>query len=449
MTDTAIRVEGLSKRYRIGSKQESYKTLREAITHLALNPVRKVRSLAKRNGHSRNAQHASDTVLWALKDVTFDVKRGEVLGIIGQNGAGKSTLLKILSRITEPTEGYADIHGCVGSLLEVGSGFHPELSGRENIYFNGSVLGMKKSDIEKRFDEIVAFAQVEKFIDTPVKRYSSGMYMRLAFAVAAHLEPEILVVDEVLAVGDAAFQKKCLGKMGEVARSGRTVLFVSHNIGAIKTLCSRCLLLDNGQVLIDDTPSSAIERYLSVDRVEKAQFLLTHKSDLPIQVTKMWWENDDGFSVAELEIGQDVFLELDYMIEKDLRDVTMAVLISRDETHLLYTYDTDGDEALTGLRKAGDYHTRVHLPTSMFKQGKYRVSVWIGCGRENLTNRTAQITLCIANNLLNLTHKSYRDDRPGFVFREVRWDTHRCASDSTSEKFDLDKTVSKLDVATR
>ena len=199
--------------------------------------------------------------IWALKDVSFEVQQGEVVGIIGRNGAGKSTLLKILSRITDPTEGRVEIHGRVGSLLEVGTGFHPELTGRENIYLNGAILGMKQAEIERKFDEIVAFAEIEKFLDTPVKRYSSGMYVRLAFAVAAHLEPEILLVDEVLAVGDAEFQKKCLGKMGDVAKEGRTVLFVSHNMGAVTTLCKRGILLDTGKISCDEGVSETVKQY--------------------------------------------------------------------------------------------------------------------------------------------------------------------------------------------
>src|SRR5947199_2888083 len=233
MFETAIKVEGLGKRYRIGANQQAYKTLKEKLNATAAAPFRAARHLltGNGNGHSQSAiRNLKSETIWALKDVSFEIKRGEVVGIVGRNGAGKSTLLKILSRITEPTEGCADIYGRVGSLLEVGTGFHPELTGRENIYLNGTILGMKRIEIERKFDEIVAFAEIEKFIDTPVKHYSSGMYVRLAFAVAAHLEPEILVVDEVLAVGDVDFQEKCLGRMGEVAHRGTTVLFVSHNM---------------------------------------------------------------------------------------------------------------------------------------------------------------------------------------------------------------------------
>jgi lipopolysaccharide transport system ATP-binding protein len=238
MSDIAIRVENLSKRYRIGARQKRANTLRETLGNLAASPFDYLR-------HTLRGP-TEEEIIWALKDVSFEVKRGEVVGIIGRNGAGKTTLLKVLSRITEPTEGRAELNGRVASLLAVGTGFHPELTGRENIYLNGAILGMKRAEIDRKFDEIVAFAEIEKFMDTPVKRYSSGMYVRLAFAVAAHLEPEILLVDEVLAVGDAAFQKKCLGKMGDVAREGRTVLFVSHNMIAIRRLCERVIWLDKG-----------------------------------------------------------------------------------------------------------------------------------------------------------------------------------------------------------
>lgn len=259
MSSPIITVEGLGKRYRLGASRSSerYTALRDVITDTA-------KSLFRRNGTSSSQLQSSSSSeeFWALRDINFEVRQGEVLGIIGRNGAGKSTLLKILSRITEPTEGRIRIRGRVASLLEVGTGFHPELTGRENIFLNGAILGMGRVEIRAKFDEIVTFAEVEKFLDTPVKRYSSGMYVRLAFAVAAHLEPEILVVDEVLAVGDAEFQKKCLGKMGEVARGGRTVLFVSHNMTAVKLLCERVLLLREGTLATDGTTEDGIHAYL-------------------------------------------------------------------------------------------------------------------------------------------------------------------------------------------
>jgi lipopolysaccharide transport system ATP-binding protein len=259
MSDIAIRVEGLSKQYRIGGKQERYRTLRDTIADTALAPYRRFRAALR---HSGVVSANGDETIWALKDVSFEVKRGEVVGIIGRNGSGKSTLLKILSRITSPTAGCADIHGRVGSLLEVGTGFHAELTGRDNIYLNGAILGMKRAEIERRFDEIVAFSEVEKFIDTPVKYYSSGMYLRLAFGVAAHLDPEILLVDEVLAVGDASFQKKCLGKMEDVSNQGRTVLFVSHNMTALQRLCERAIWLDQGRKQAEGDARPLVSRYL-------------------------------------------------------------------------------------------------------------------------------------------------------------------------------------------
>jgi lipopolysaccharide transport system ATP-binding protein len=257
MSDVVVRVEGLGKQYRIGVRAP-YQTLRERITRLLASAGR---PLWRRPAQSTGDAGADR--FWALQDVSFEVRCGEVVGIIGRNGAGKSTLLKILARVTEPTAGEADLHGRVGSLLEVGTGFHPELTGRENVHLNGAILGMRRAEIARKFDEIVAFAEVEKFIDTPVKHYSSGMYTRLAFAVAAHLEPEILIVDEVLAVGDAPFQKKCLGKMGEVARAGRTVLFVSHNMAAIRQLTNRCVYLRGGRVVCADRTALVTDRYLA------------------------------------------------------------------------------------------------------------------------------------------------------------------------------------------
>jgi lipopolysaccharide transport system ATP-binding protein len=260
LTDLAIRLEDLGKKYRLGHREKSYRTLRDALAGLAAAPWRRLSRMA-RSEPSGDGERGE--TIWALRGVSGEIRRGEVVGIIGRNGSGKSTALKILSRITEPTEGLAEIVGSVGSLLEVGSGFHGELSGRENIFLNGAILGMKKAEIQRKFDEIVAFSGVEKFIDTPVKHYSSGMHVRLAFAVAAHLEPEILIVDEVLAVGDLEFQRKCLGKLESVSGSGRTIIFVSHNTSAIKRLCSRCIFLENGRVLADGPTNSVVELYVN------------------------------------------------------------------------------------------------------------------------------------------------------------------------------------------
>jgi lipopolysaccharide transport system ATP-binding protein len=260
MSSTAIEVVGLGKQYRIGAPRVGGQNLRDAIVHAVSAPVRNLQRL--REARRSNGGGGSPTI-WALRDVSFAVRDGEVLGVVGRNGAGKSTLLKILSRITDPTTGHADVRGRVGSLLEVGTGFHPELTGRDNVFLNGSILGMDRAYIRHRFDEIVEFSGIGSFIDTPVKHYSSGMNVRLAFAVAAHLEPEVLIVDEVLAVGDAEFQQRCLGRMDQVARDGRTVLFVSHNLGAVQRLCTRCILLDGGQLVADADTTEVVRQYLA------------------------------------------------------------------------------------------------------------------------------------------------------------------------------------------
>ncbi len=270
MTDIAIRVENISKQYRIGGRQERYRTLRDTLVKNFTAPFRRLSSVLR--GQSTTF---SNETIWALKEVSFEVKQGEVVGIIGKNGAGKSTLLKILSQITEPTEGYAEIHGRIGSLLEVGTGFHPELTGKENIFLNGAILGMKKTEIERKFDEIVSFSEIGKFIDTPVKHYSSGMYMRLAFSLAAHLDPEIMLVDEVLAVGDIQFQQKCIRKMSDVAKEGRTVLVVSHNMRVIETLADQCLYLDQG-ILEGSGPVLDIVRQYQTNSLNISTY-----SDLP------------------------------------------------------------------------------------------------------------------------------------------------------------------------
>lgn len=325
MSDTAISVEKIGKLYHIGER-ENYKTLRDIITNTIYAPFRWFNN----NSPSKSRNSESEDIIWALKDVSFEVKHGEVIGIIGRNGAGKSTLLKILSRITEPTEGYIKIHGRVGSLLEVGTGFHPELTGRENIYLNGAILGMKKAEIGRKFDEIVAFAEVEKFIDTAVKHYSSGMYMRLAFAVAAHMEIEILVVDEVLAVGDIAFQKKCLGKMEDVARGGRTVIFVSHNMAAVSSLCSKAYLLHKGSILTSGLPQAVIEKYL--DEIKPMSGVnLIDRTDRHgngrLRLTGIVIRNNDGSPIEVAVAGQDITIEIAYTDSESvpLKNVSMSI----------------------------------------------------------------------------------------------------------------------------
>jgi lipopolysaccharide transport system ATP-binding protein len=309
LANISIYAENLGKRYRIGQR-EPYKTLRDTLTnafHLRSRFLKKGGDRAQGDGK----------YIWALKDISFEIKYGEVVGIIGRNGAGKTTLLKIFSRITEPTEGYAEINGRVGSLLEVGTGFHPELTGRENIYLNGAILGMKKVEIKKKFDEIVDFSEVEKFIDTPVKYYSSGMYVRLAFAVAAHLEPEVLLVDEVLAVGDAAFQKKCLGKMSDVAKEGRTVLFVSHNMAAIQTLCSKGCLLDNGRIILQGEVEKVISFYLNKSQDSVKSVSLADRADRQgngsLRFTGVTLLSKGGEVIISSRSGEDLIIALEYI----------------------------------------------------------------------------------------------------------------------------------------
>ncbi len=314
MSDIAISVENLSKQYRIGAKQERQDTLRDWLV-----------SRFRRRSHN-----AQDELIWALKDVSFEVKKGEVLGIIGRNGAGKSTLLKILSRITEPTKGRAVINGRVGSLLEVGTGFHRELTGRENIFLSGTILGMKRSEIDQRFDEIVEFSGVEKFIDTPIKRYSSGMMVRLGFAVAAHLEPEILLVDEVLAVGDAEFQRKCIGKMGEVAKEGRTVLFVSHNMAAVLSMCPRSVLLGNGHIIREGSTDEVASEYLK-SSVETGE--VTIGRDEPrIGTGAGYYEqirflDTSGNQIDKIAMGDDLVVELNFHCKEQLDHLNFGVAL--------------------------------------------------------------------------------------------------------------------------
>ena len=313
--DVVIRAEGLGKKYMIGhmAERERYVALRDELIRGAHSLWRKTVDLVR-----GRAIVAGDSVeeFWALKDVSFEVKRGDVLGIIGRNGAGKSTLLKILARITEPSEGRITINGRVASLLEVGTGFHPELTGRENIYLNGAILGMRRAEIRRKFDEVVAFAEVEKFLDTPVKRYSSGMYVRLAFAVAAHLEPEILVVDEVLAVGDAEFQKKCLGKMSEVAGGGRTVLFVSHNLAAIEALCDSCIGLHNGKVFARGATNSVVSGYLRSAQTIRGSIDLTNMTSRRgrghVRFASLSILDGDGESIEYARVGQDLLIQLQF-----------------------------------------------------------------------------------------------------------------------------------------
>ena len=343
--DVAISVRGLSKSYTIAHNHEKHSTLAETLLHRVRRPF----------------ERPETETFWALRDISFDIKRGDVVGVIGRNGAGKSTLLKILSQITEPTHGEIDLYGRIGSLLEVGTGFHPELTGRENIYLNGAILGMCKSEITSQFDAIVEFAGVDRFLDTPVKRYSSGMYVRLAFAVAAHLNPEILIVDEVLAVGDAEFQKKCLGKMKDVASGGRTVLFVSHNMAAMKALCNSAILLSMGKVLYEGDVDNAVQEYLATGAT--SEFTpqngplkrVSVRQDGATIVVEADWEHDTALSLPSLG-----FVIYDYM---------GAPVVGANPA-------IAGVEEMDERMSAGKIYARLTEPRLL--DGQYQLSVWFG-----------------------------------------------------------------------
>jgi lipopolysaccharide transport system ATP-binding protein len=376
MSDIAIKVEALGKQYRIG-KQERYRTLRDTLTDAISAPFRGIRSVF--GGGPARKEPQVETI-WALKDVSFEIPRGEVVGIIGRNGAGKSTLLKVLSRITEPTEGYAEIRGRVGSLLEVGTGFHPELTGRENISLNGAILGMRKAEIARKFDEIVAFAEVEKFIDTPVKHYSSGMYMRLAFAVAAHLEPEILIVDEVLAVGDAAFQKKCLGKMGDVAKQGRTVLLVSHNLIAIENLCTQALYLDSGMLREAGNTRDVINTYFSSqgDARKKELGTTTDRSGSgEVRFTAVEVLRRDERIGKAIRAGDDILIRMQFSCAAKISRAVFAVSIfSSKGTPVFAVHTTDLAYAVPDLNESGQIELAIDKPNLL--PGRYLVHVAAG-----------------------------------------------------------------------
>ncbi len=371
MSELAVRVEDLGKQYRIGQYVAQYRTLRDVLVDLAAAPWRRLR---------RSDAHKGAETIWALRHVSFELRRGQVLGVIGRNGAGKSTLLKLLSRVTEPTEGYAEIYGRVGSLLEVGTGFHPELTGRENIYLNGAILGMKRVEIERKFDEIVSFAEVEKFIDTPVKRYSSGMYLRLAFAVAAHLEPEILVVDEVLAVGDAEFQRKCLGKMSDVAQQGRTVLFVSHNMSAIARLTQDTIVLDRGKVVCFAPTPEAIDFYMTSGLAQQGERRWSPEEEPPGPFRPLALRVLDGRGrQSERVLACEPFqVEFEYELQQEITGLRVGIYLSTSRGEPVFTsFDTDDPLAFERhtSRPAGRHLSRCHIPANLLNEGRFVLGV--------------------------------------------------------------------------
>ena len=367
MSDIVVRAENLSKVYQISASRKRYGSLREQI-------VERLTSLPRRR------RAPASTAFCALKDASFEVKRGEVVGIVGRNGAGKSTLLKILARITEPTTGTAELHGRVGSLLEVGTGFHQELTGRENVYLNGAILGMRRTEITRKFDEIVAFSETDQFIDTPVKHYSTGMQMRLAFAVAAHLEPEILIIDEVLAVGDLSFQNKCLGKMQDVASEGRTVLFVSHNMGAVANLCMSGIWLDHGTVRVrgpvDDVLAAYIESVAGLHQNDPSHW--RHQGTGEARFIDARLVDMRGETRATFGMGETLVVEFDVELARPLHSITMAVAINRADTGLpvLDLISTDSGASFTDVA-AGKHRFSVEIPDCLLYPGSYSISLWV------------------------------------------------------------------------
>jgi lipopolysaccharide transport system ATP-binding protein len=377
-SDAVVLAEGVGKRYKLGER-EPYRALRDVVAGLAAAPMRRLR---------RRSEPAAE--LWALDDVSFALGAGEVLGLIGANGAGKSTLLKILSRITEPTRGRVVLRGRVGSLLEVGTGFHPELTGRENIMLNGTILGMRRSEIVRRFDEIVEFSGAQRFLDTPVKRYSSGMQVRLAFAVAAHLEPEILLVDEVLAVGDAEFQQKCLGKMRDVTREGRTVIFVSHNLAAVRALCPRALVLEKGRLVFDGPTEDGVHRYLGHAAGEQSPAVVEGGalrlhiakerlySDEPFfECTRIAVVDDDGLPSSAFDSDDEITIEVDYRVFRPIPALrVLLTLTDENRVPVLRTESIDDPSGDGPLRlEPGAYRSLVRLPRALFGDAELELNV--------------------------------------------------------------------------
>jgi len=371
MSDTVIRVENLSKKYVLSHQQEGqkYKALRDVMADGAKAVGKKLLKPSKAIANPNREE------LWALKDVSFEIKQGDRVGIIGRNGAGKSTLLKVLSRIVEPTSGRIGIRGRVASLLEVGTGFHPELTGRENIYLNGAILGMSREEIKRKFDEIVAFAEVERFLDTPVKRYSSGMYVRLAFAVAAHLEPEVLIVDEVLAVGDSQFQKKCLGKMEDVGKDGRTIIFVSHNMAAVRALCSRALMMKQGQLLMNTDTETAIAHYLTEDSGVDARVIWSEKNapqSPEVRCVETYVLDEKGNYASTIDCREDFSFSITYEVLKPLRGLRVGCLIQNIEGVILCGSnepDIDPDY----VTQPGYYTSKCQFPRYLLNEGRYSI----------------------------------------------------------------------------
>jgi lipopolysaccharide transport system ATP-binding protein len=428
MSDTIIRVENLSKKYLLDHQQEgrsNYKSIKESLPNLISSFGKKIL-----NPRREKAFNPSQEEFWALKDVSFEIKQGDRVGIIGRNGAGKSTLLKILSRITEPTSGRIGITGRIASLLEVGTGFHPELTGRENIFLNGAILGMSQVEIKRKFDEIVDFAEVEKFLDTPVKRYSSGMYVRLAFAVAAHLEPEILIVDEVLAVGDAQFQKKCLGKMKDVSKEGRTVLFVSHNMAATRALCSRALFMKNGQVLQDSNIEDAINSYLAED-ISSDSRIVWDINKAPqsskVRFVEAYLLNEKNESVSQIDCRKGFSISVKYEVLKPMTNLKIGFFMQNSEG-VPICGSTDFDPEKSSMKEPGVYVSKCCFPGYILNVGTYAVQL----GAEYTSNSADSIltSFCLGFSIEDPEgHGAGSNKLPGILRPKLNWDSQEVVSE--------------------
>src|ERR1700720_1760276 len=415
MSDIALSVENLSKSFRISHERTGlpgYRTLRDDLATLP-------RRLFTRLG--RNGRHSEET-FWALKNISFEVEQGEVVGIIGRNGAGKSTLLKILTGITEPTSGIADVYGRVGALLEVGTGFHPELTGRENIFMNGAILGMTRAEIRRKFDEIVAFAEIEKFLDTPVKRYSSGMYVRLAFAVAAHLEPELLLIDEVLSVGDAQFQNKCLGKMEDVARTeGRTALFVSHNFGAVSQLCATSIWIDNGFIRSAGPSSSVIADYMTTD-AQRGEVIwpegISNRGVTELKLYSARVRNSHGGVSSTVESTKPFSVEIEYGITRPLWNLRVGFFLRTSAGGYVFdSHDADDPEFRSG-RDPGHYTACCHIPGNLLGPGTYLIS--LNAGIYNVANLAREENTLVLE-VVNSSARGAISPRGGVIQPQFTW----------------------------
>ncbi len=422
MSNVALQVEGLGKKYRIGQRQAAYSTFRERISAAASGGLRKI--ARGFSNHSAGPDPAQE--FWALRDVSFEIKHGEVVGIIGRNGAGKSTLLKILSRITEPTEGRVQVFGRVGSLLEVGTGFHPELTGRENIYMNGAILGMSKAEIDRKFDEIVAFAEVEKFLDTPVKRYSSGMQLRLGFAVAAYLDPEILIVDEVLAVGDAAFQRKCMGKLGAVAQGGRTVLFVSHNMQAIRALCSRACVLSHGKLLQLGETHEVVGRYLrdsagAMPRPEANESALITASSVDSIRFLSFRASQPGATQGLFRNDRAIEVAIECELSQSHRGLRIGFDLQNREGVVLYrSFCDDHIDSVRDVWYPGRYVLVASIPECLLQPGGYSVLLTAGIHMMQwITRERFGISFEVVYR--GGPNAAYHDGRPGVLMPLLDW----------------------------